>query len=231
MHMTISCALKRQGDADDHSNDTLKTTAEAGETSNISEVKENHHVDLPVPEPYSQVAQDVQNDYSYSQGAADYNQLLNQYYEVEEKRQKLLEQLHQFGGWNYQYSGEVSGSIVQGDTAYSSQQHAVPTCQPSNPAVVCSCCPYLRQCLMAPCTSFPASLPGGSCAGGTCTNACLATSPGQSFSLEDDRIVKTAMGTAERALSSMKMKISGDSNISEGMRVFLINISSGTWFI
>ncbi|KAM1236367.1 hypothetical protein ACFX2I_037393 [Malus domestica] len=208
-------AKRRQGDADGHSSDTLKTTAELGQTTNNSEVKENDHVDLHVPEPYLQAAQDAQNDYSCSQVTEDYNQLLNQYYEVEEKRQKLLVQLQQFGGWNYQYSGEGSGSVIQGYTDFSSQQHALPTCNPSNPAVVCSCCPYLCQCLMTPCTSVPSSLQGGSCAGKTCTDACLQTSFGRSVSLEDDRMVKTAMGTAERALSSMKTKISGDSDISE----------------
>lgn len=205
----------RQGDTDDQTEDTSKTTIEMGGTSTLSEVKENHRLDSHVPDPYTQDAQHMQNDYSYSQGAEDYTKLLDQYYELEEKRQKILEQLHQFGGGNYQYSGEGSGSGVQWATGSSCEQNAVPTGQASNAAVVGSCCPYMCPCLMTSCTSFPACLPDGSCAGITCAEACLATSHGKPFSLEDGKIVNTAMGTAERALSSLKMRITGDSNINE----------------
>ncbi|KAM5573538.1 hypothetical protein ABKV19_013200 [Rosa sericea] len=210
-------AKRIQGDADDLTKDMQKTTIEMGETSNLSEVKENHCLDSYVPDPYSQEAQDLQNNYSYSEGGEDYTKLLNQYYEIEEKRQKILEKLHQCGGGNYQYSGEGSGSGsgVQWGTVSSYEQNAVPASQPSNPAVAGSCCPYMCPCLMTSCTAFPACSSDWTCAGITCTEACLTTSNGKPLSLEDGKIVKTAIGTAERALSSMKTKITGDSSISE----------------
>ncbi|PRQ18948.1 hypothetical protein RchiOBHm_Chr7g0211801 [Rosa chinensis] len=209
-------AKRIQGDADDPTKDE-KTTMEMGETSNLSEAKENHCLDSYVPDPYSQDAQDMQNNYSYSEGGEDYTNLLNQYYEIEEKRQKILEKLHQFGGGNYQYSGEGSGSGsgVQWGTVSSYEQNAVPASQPSDPAVVGSCCPYMCPCLMTACTAFPACPLDSTCAGITCTEACLATSNGKPLSLEDRKIVKTAFGTAERALSSMKTNITVDSSKSE----------------
>ncbi|KAL6176062.1 hypothetical protein ACLB2K_052698 [Fragaria x ananassa] len=208
-------AKRIQGDIDDLTKNMQKTTKEMVETSNLSEVKENHCLDSYVPDPNSQDTQHMQNNYSYSQGGEDYTKLLNEYYEIEEKRQKILEQLHQCGGGNYQYSGEGSGSGVQWGTVSSYEQNVVPASQPSNPAVVGSCCPYMCPCLMTSCTACSACSSDWTCAGITCTEGCLATSNGKPLSLEDGKIVKTAMGTAERALSSMKTKVTGDSSITE----------------
>ncbi|XP_075640764.1 uncharacterized protein LOC142612560 isoform X1 [Castanea sativa] len=207
-------------DADEKSNVASSTAVYSGETSNLSEVKENHCVDSHAPEPYinssnSLLEQDASKDSSYYHGAEDYNKLLNSYYELEENRQKILEQLHQYGGWNYQYSGEGSG--VQWGSCSTSQEHAIPANLDSHPNVVCSCCPCVYQCLAAPCTSCPGCSLGGTCVGKTCADASMAMVPGSERSclLKDSNIVQAAMGAAEKALSSVKPQISGDSNINE----------------
>lgn len=182
-----------------------------GQSSNLSAVKENHCVGPNAHESSPQGAEDVQNGNSHSQGAEEYNRLLNQYYELEEKRQKILEQLHQFGSWNYQYSGEGSGYGTY-------QEHLLPANQACNPNVVCSCCPYACQGSVTSCSSAPACCLGGPYACNSCPGASVVTDPGRSLPLEDSDIVKTAMGAAERAISSMTMKISGDSNADEGTR-------------
>lgn len=205
-------------DADEKSNVASSTATDLGETSKFSPVKENHCVDSSAPAErcmdssnvHLQDAQHVINGCSYSYGTEDYNQLLSQYYELEEKRQKILEQLHQYGGWNYQYSGEGSGSGVQWGSCSTSQEHPLCASQVSHPNVICSCCPYVCQCLVAPCPSLD-----GTCVGKTCTDtSSVAMVPGRPCLLEDGDIVKTAMGAAERAISSMRTKISGDSNIN-----------------
>uniref|UniRef100_A0A5B7B747 Survival Motor Neuron Gemin2-binding domain-containing protein n=1 Tax=Davidia involucrata TaxID=16924 RepID=A0A5B7B747_DAVIN len=190
---------KRNIEADDNSNDVSNTTTEMGETNNLPSVKENHCANSCAPQHYvdssnGQQAQDALHGYSNTQGAEDYTRLLNQYYELEEQRQKILQQLHQFGSWNYQ----SSGSNEHWGTGSTSQEHQVPTTQASYPAVICSCCPYACQCLVAPCSL------GGTCVGKTCDATSVIGCDGKSFSLEDGDIVKTAMGAADRALSSLK---------------------------
>lgn len=76
------------------------------------------------------------------EGEESYNQLLKQYYELEEKRQKVLEQLYQCsaGGWNYQ---DVSAGFdigTQWGTSSACQEHPVSASQPShNPAIPYYC--------------------------------------------------------------------------------------------
>ncbi|XP_015897726.3 uncharacterized protein LOC107431355 [Ziziphus jujuba] len=201
----------RQADTNEETNFASDTAAEVGQSSNLSVAKENHCVGPNVHESSTQGAEEVQNINSHSQGAEEYNRLLNQYYQLEEKRQKILEQLHQFGSWNYQYSGEGSGYGTY-------QEHSLSANQSCNPNVVCSCCPYGCQGAVAPCTSAPACCLGGPYACNSCPDASAVTDPGRSFPLEDGDIVKTAMGAAERAISSMKMKSSGDFNADEASK-------------
>lgn len=58
--------------------------------------------------------------------------------------------------------------------------------------------------------------------GKTCADASIAMVPGSERSclLKDGNIVQAAMGAAEKALSSVKPQISGDSNIKEGEHGF-----------
>ena len=174
---------------------------EAGETSNLMSSENNHVVDSFVQEPnasspYLQHAQDGAQGYSGTQGAEDYTQLLNQYYELEEQRQKILQQLQHLGNWNYQ----DSGSTVQWGAHSASQEP--PMGQPSYTAY----CPYVCQCLVAPC-SF-----GGACVGKTCGATPNIGQNGNSPSFKDGNIIETAIGAAERALSSFKIKSPGNSN-------------------
>ncbi|KAF5935909.1 hypothetical protein HYC85_027038 [Camellia sinensis] len=194
----------RHAQAGDNNNVAANTTTELGETNDLPQNKTNHVVDSFTQEPnvdlsYGQHTQDTLQHYSNTQGAGDYTQLLNQYYELEEQRQKILQQLQQFGSWHYQ----GSGSNVQWGTSSASLEHPVPTSQASYPAVVSSYCPYGCQCLVAPCSL------GGTCAGKTCDATSGIDHNGKLTSSENGDIIKTALGAAESALSSLKIKTSG----------------------
>ena len=189
-----------------------------GETVNVSSLEENNHADSHAAQPcpdatssQNMEALDAHNYNPYAQGVDDYNRLLSEYYAIEERRQKILEQLNQYNNWNYQYSADVSNSGVQ----YSnSQEHPMSTCQVSHPNVVCSCCSCFSQCLPAPCMSVPCCSLGGLCAAKPCNDVCLG--PENLSPSEDSRTLKTAMGAAERAMSTIKTTICGDSNTKEG---------------
>ncbi|KAL6985714.1 hypothetical protein U1Q18_019088 [Sarracenia purpurea var. burkii] len=187
--------VKRHGQADDNINVKSTTTAELGEINDPPVNKENHVMDSYAQESNldSSSGQHALQGYSKTQGAGDYSQLLNQYYELEEQRQKILLQLQQFDSSDYQ------GSSAQWGTCQASQEHPGPTCQSSYPTVVSSCCPYACQCLVAPCAF------GGTCAGMTCDATSAMGHNGKSTSFEDGDIIKTAVGAAERALSSLKL--------------------------
>lgn len=191
----------RSAQADDNSNVASNATTEVGETSNLPEDQKNHAVDSFAQEPNvvstsGQHVPDVHEDYSNTQGAGDYTQLVNQYYELEEQRQKILQQLQPFGSWDYQ------GSSVQWEQPVSASQS-------SYPAVVASCCPYVGHCLVAPC-SF-----GGTCVCRTCEASSGIGHNGNPPSFEDGDIAKTAMGAAEKPLSCLKTKASGRSDVHE----------------
>ena len=174
-----------------------------------------------MPEPYidsstslrMQDKQDGNKGYSDLQGVQDYNQLLSQYYEVEDKRQKILQQLQQFGSWNYPCSAESCSAAAQWSTSCTSQEYSIPTNQASHST---SCCPYVCQSLVTPCTSYPCCSLGGTCVGETSTEQNGAMAHGSILTVIDDDIVKTAMGAAERAISSMTTKSSIDPNVNEG---------------
>ncbi|KGN55721.1 uncharacterized protein LOC101203762 isoform X2 [Cucumis sativus] len=106
----------------------------------------------------------------------EYNRLLKQYYELEEKRQKILEQLYQCGagGWNYQNVNAGSNVGTQWGAYAANQEHPVSASQPSYYPAMPSYLP----------TSYP-----------------IVVGP-QSTSLDDGDIIKTAMDSATRAISS-----------------------------
>ncbi|XP_022145364.1 uncharacterized protein LOC111014833 isoform X2 [Momordica charantia] len=111
-------------------------------------------------------------------GAEGYNKLLEQYYELEEKRQKVLDQLYH-GGWNYDDVSAGSSVGTQWGTSSAYQEHPVPASQTSHNHAISTCWP----------SSYP--IPVGP----------------QSSSLADGDIIKTAMDAAARAISSMTTKI------------------------
>ncbi|KAL8196329.1 hypothetical protein R6Q57_025329 [Mikania cordata] len=71
-----------------------------------------------------------------AEGAEHYNLLLGQYNAVEEQRQKLLEQLYQYGNWDPQSYGYGYSA------GYDSQYHTISAPQTSGPPM-CSCRPYV----------------------------------------------------------------------------------------
>lgn len=86
---------------------------------------------------------DKQNEdqgYPSTQYAEDYNQLLNQYNEIEKQRQKIMQQLEYFNYWNSQESGP-------------SQHWQYPVTTDHNP--------YYNHCMVAPCYL------GGTCTSAT----------------------------------------------------------------
>lgn len=177
-------------------------------------------MDSDVAETHAKGAPEEHNDYSNPQGGEDYNELLNQYYELEDKRQKILERL--YGGWNYQPSGESSGAAEQWANGSTYQEYPMPVNPASSSTVICSRCPCASRCCITPCTSVPACSQGGSHDCKSYANACLATDSGKS-SIEESDIVKTAMGAAEKAISSIGKNVSADSYMNKGMLACFVN--------
>ncbi|XP_039036260.1 uncharacterized protein LOC120173030 isoform X2 [Hibiscus syriacus] len=196
----------KHGDAGENNNARVITGKETEKAKDLEPVKDNHTVKLQTPEPYG---------YSDLQGAQDYNQLLRQYYEVEEKRQTILLQLQQYGSWDYRYSAEGSSTGAQRGTSCVSQEYPISTSQASQSTSVCSCCPYVCQSLVTPCTSYPCCSLDGISVGKTSTDRNGSTSHGNLPEIINSDIVKTAMGAAERAISSLTKKASINSNVNE----------------
>ncbi|KAF5198674.1 Survival motor neuron protein, partial [Thalictrum thalictroides] len=194
---------------------TTSSLKDAGDAYDSLLVEENHQTDSHPQEPHKQTSngthmQETLEEYIDSQGLDAHNELLKQYYELEEQRQKVLQQLQQAGYWNNQYSGDLQDPSGQWGTC-SAQEHQDFNGQASHPTVVSYCSPCVCPCLVTPCLSMPPCSLGGACFGKkdtagtpiTCTSG-----PGKLSSLDDDTIVKTAMGAAERAISSMNLKAS-----------------------
>lgn len=219
--------------ADDRSNVAYSTTEI--EKTNTSLIKENYCVVSSTPEPHAESSnvmhvQDAAEVGAYSnpQGAEDYNQLLNQYNEVEVQRQKILQQLYQMRHWNNDFPVECS-SYGQWVSSSNFQESQVPTGQASHPTIVCSCCPYVSQCMVTPCslhgcTVIPCALHactiGEACVRKTCTDATAAIGSGMQIASDKADIVKSAMGAAEKAISSMRIKPSEIPGQKEGTYFF-----------
>lgn len=175
-----------------------------------SKLEENHRPCLD-----STIGQETQNEhngYSYEQGFDDYNKLVAEYYELEEKRLKIWEQINQYGGWNQQYAATGLNSGV----SYSgSQDYSMSAQQVSDPNVVCSCCPCFSQCAVDQCTSIPGCSVGGSGVGKPCNDYTAEKGNKVLIPGGDGKIREMAMGAAERALSTIRTTISGDVNVNE----------------
>ncbi|KAK4792112.1 hypothetical protein SAY86_022547 [Trapa natans] len=77
-------------------------SAEAEETSNLSPPHDNTYAVTSADESYPVSSallptKDSVNGCSYPQSMEDYNKLLAEYYEPEEKRENVLQKLHQYG--------------------------------------------------------------------------------------------------------------------------------------
>ncbi|KAF5735034.1 hypothetical protein HS088_TW15G00533 [Tripterygium wilfordii] len=239
-----SAAVDKTGadirEADENGNVLSSRATELGDTNSLEPIKENDPVDTHLPETYVDTSngmhmKDSHKDTLYSQATENYSQLMGQYYEIEEKRQKILQQLQQLGTSNYQYSGDVSGSEVQWGAWSSSQENQVSANQACHPTVVCTCCPYVCHSTLTPCSSFPACSLSTTCVGTAFNDPSLMTCSGRSLPCINGDIVKTAMGAAGKAISYMKMKPSvgpckdgGNDNAEESERQMAQTKSSET---
>jgi hypothetical protein len=165
---------------------------------NVEPTKENILSDPPENGVTSSNGQDPQ-------GEEDYNRLLSQYYEVEEQRQKILQQLYEFTGPNHQDS-----SYYENQISAAAQVHPLGTTTSAS-------CPAVASCCTCPCSSFPACCvgmceSGNSCQGGISVN-CQS---GKLTSVGDGDLINTALGAAERALSSLKINDAVASDVNKG---------------
>lgn len=206
MHIQGSQIISADGQENagrlDQMNDDNKVpsngAAEREENGNASTVKETSCLESEAPEDPvgSFTGQHIHQEpvgYLNSQTTEDYNQLLNKYYELEDQRQKILQQLNQFGYWNYD-SG-LTASMSQEPEASTSRAH---------PTVPSSFCPYGCQSWAVPCTSVPCYFSGGPCFGNSCNGPANSATTKNLTSPAETDFVKTAMFAAERALSSLK---------------------------
>ncbi|XP_010933418.1 uncharacterized protein [Elaeis guineensis] len=175
------------------------------------------------------------------QQSTEFNELLRQYYELEEKKQKIVEQLRDKNYLNYQ-------TTVQ---SFTSQMHDVPASNACNaseygqqhPCSLCSChyvavpisacvvgglssggygcCPpWIAGCSVSQANLFP----GAHASGAGCPAQSGTCSIGASYSMDaakqsthaDDEVVKAGMIAAERAINSTKTELSAASSVCEG---------------
>nr|CAD1845075.1 unnamed protein product [Ananas comosus var. bracteatus] len=163
---------------------------------------------------------------NYNQQNVEYNELLRQYYELEEKRQKVLQHLQQTNYWNYQTQVQSSASEAQQLPMYNSAEYGLQLpCASSAcyylsaPVIPISCC-GMNCSLSGSCgnlsgsaipSSYAQKFPGAQfCAQdgifptGT---SCKLDSPKQSAD-GDDTLFKAGLMAAESAVNSVKTKIS-----------------------
>lgn len=133
--------------------------------------------------------QDTDRTNVNAESAEHYNLLLNQYNAVEEQRQKLLEQLYQYGNWDPQSYGY--GYNYGYGAGYDSQYHTMSATQTSAPPM-CSCRPCVYPC-----------------------STSLAQN-GSSVSAQDDSFIKAAMGAVDKAIHSFGKETSGISDVDKG---------------
>ncbi|KAJ6811391.1 uncharacterized protein M6B38_153560 [Iris pallida] len=198
-------------DASVHDKDTEAATEDLsgqetqfGANLNASESDHPHSSGLPHADG---------NGYGYSdQQNMEYEQLLKQYYELEEQKQRVVQQLNQTNYWNYQ-------TPVQSSTYQTNQVSADNTFAQglNNPCSLCSC-----QCISVPLVPTSACVIGGMPGGcySSCPSLMAYCSGAQSHEVPcgshvpvgNDSAVKTGMLAAEKAINSMKLEIGAASN-------------------
>lgn len=187
--------LKSNGEGDDKIKVAPDTTTEMGDPSSLPSVKETSSFEIDPPENHTsqlneENTQDKVIESSSSQNLENYNWLLYKYYELEDQRQKILQQLNQFG--------------IGGDQNYgsSSQEHQAYASQNLNPTESSFYCPYGCQSWVSPCTASPCCL-GANQDDKPC-DASLRCVPEKNSSPQNPSLVNIAMEAAEKALSSLK---------------------------
>lgn len=187
--------LKSNGEGDDNSKVAPNTTTEMGDASSLPSANENSCFEAVPPENHTgesneQNTQDKAIESISSQSLEDYNELLYKYYELEDQRQKILQQLNQFG---------IGGDQNAGST---SQEHQAYASQNLNPAESSFYCPYGCQSWVSPCTASPCCLGGNQ--DDKPYDASLRCVQENNSSPQKPNLVNIAMEAAEKALSSLK---------------------------
>ncbi|XP_074283499.1 uncharacterized protein LOC141608041 isoform X2 [Silene latifolia] len=193
--------------AGDGSNSGSHVSVEAEEARNLGAVTENAVTDSQIPEErglesYSIPAQDQSQNSSSTINLEEYNILYKQYYEIEEQRQKILQQMQHFNNEYYPYSGEASTAGVQCGTIHATQEYQGTSHMPCG-AMVVSCCPCACQCSVASCSSLPFPS-AGTCGAGPPSTKGLEVNP----AVDNVDFVAEALGAAQRALSTLTDKTS-----------------------
>lgn len=175
------------------------TKSEIDDNATISTVKETFGLELEAPDNHlnpstGQYFQHEPTAHSNPQSPKDYNQLVNEYHELECRRQEILQQLNEcsYGTDAYNY---VPGTYEQYHTA--PQGYWVPT------SCIClyGCQSWVTQCSEHCCYFNKSST-------SECSNApAEAVCSKGSVPLNDNDTVKTANTTAERAFSFMKEQV------------------------
>lgn len=151
-------------------------------------------------------SQDEAQNISSLVAVDEYNQLCQQYYELEEQRQKILQKLQNFSSWSYTDGVEASGSGVQwGNTVTQEYQSSIS--QMPCETMVVSCCPCACPCSMATCSSLPCPSTVA-CTSNLCNDGSTSMGLQKQPAVED--IVKMAMGAADRAISTVRDTTSGN---------------------
>lgn len=188
-------------ETDNNITDVPKNTTHTGEPADpsVTEKCTSEVVEQHVSPTTGDKIQETVSTYANAESTEQYNILLNQYNAVEQQRQKLLEQLYQYGNWDYQGYGY--------GTAYDSQYHSVSAPQTSEPPT-CSCRPYVCPYSTAPAVS-------------SCQTCVGSTVNGNSVSLQDDGFIKAAMGAVDKAIHSYNTETSGIPDVvDQGRLVF-----------
>nr|GMC81711.1 uncharacterized protein LOC109158666 [Ipomoea batatas] len=109
---------------------------------------------------------------------------------------KPCRQLYQFCGWSYEYPGH---------STLTSQEHQTYAAHASNSTPTAFYCPYGCQSSVTP----PSCCVGGNCIDKN-FDAARSSNDQSSTSLQQPDVVKTAMDTAEKALSSLRHDLGND---------------------
>ncbi|XP_051145664.1 uncharacterized protein LOC127261376 [Andrographis paniculata] len=215
---------------DDKVFDAPETTAKIEETVELNKIKENHPRELtfstdhvgtsngqtglssiskyPSVGSYPPGNHTITSDTNIQNEAAlnsndqeEYNQLLNKYYEIEDQRQRILEQLNQ-------YNNCYSQNPDQHQEAYVPQPYSTVACN----------CSYGCENWVAPCNSLPNTCLGGPCTDESCHGFFKHDEKRNSIPAPDHNYVQTAMAAAKTALSSLKLETSSipHSSASQG---------------
>ncbi|KAL6911770.1 hypothetical protein ACP4OV_000575 [Aristida adscensionis] len=205
--------------------ETLQQTSEDRQTIEQPPVRETDPgKQMHVSE--SKTLSDVPNangNVSSSQQTLDYNELLRQYYELEEQSRNVLQQLQQTNYWNYQAPEYASTHQQQQIPAYgattsdpNSSTTQSSSCYWNVPLVSVSCCSAGQSSGSSGCMPLSGgcsvSFSCDQCPGAATTYPTVANSmplPTKASS-NDEQVTKAAMMTAEGALNFMRSTISGE---------------------